>query len=101
MMSDDDIIRGTDNVFADMGDADAEAKRLKAKIAADIIATLNAKQLSVREAGRLAGMDGADIQRIRNADLSRFTIDRLVRVAYRLGRKIDIKLSPLGRGVAA
>ena len=101
MMSDDDIIRGTENVFADMGDADAEAKRLKAKIAADIIATLNAKQLSVREAGRLAGMDGADIQRIRNADLSRFTIDRLVRVAYRLGRKIDIKLSALGRGVAA
>jgi len=100
------VIRGTGNVFADFGDADAEAKRLKARIASDIIATLNARALSVRDAGKLAGMDGADIQRIRNADLSRFTIDRLVRVAYRLGRKVDVKVtavrpSGLGRTRAA
>lgn len=101
-MNDDvDVVRGTENVFADFGDADAETKRLKAKIAADIVATLNARKLSVREAGRLAGMDGADVQRIRNADLSRFTIDRLVRVAFRLGRKVDVKLTAINRGVAA
>ena len=101
-MNDDlDLVIGTDNVFADFGDADAEAKRLKVKIAADIIATLNARNLSVREAGKIAGMDGADIQRIRNADLSRFTIDRLVRVAFRLGRKVDVKLTAAGRTAAA
>ena len=77
MKDDLDVMRGTGNVFEDFGDADAEAKGLKAKIAADIIATLNSRNLSVREAGKIAGIDGADIQRIRNADLSRFTIDRL------------------------
>ena len=101
MSNEVEVIQGTDNVFADFGDADAEAKRLKSKIAADIIATLNARKLSVREAGRLAAIDAADVQRIRNADLSRFTIDRLVRVAFRLGRKVDVKLTALDRGAAA
>jgi predicted XRE-type DNA-binding protein len=101
-MNDDlEVMRGAGNVFADFGDADAEAKKLKATIAADIIATLNGRKLTVREAGKLAGMDGADIQRIRNADLSRFTIDRLVRVAYRLGRKVEMKVSAARPGVAA
>ncbi len=55
----------------------------------------------MHEAGKIAGMDGADIQRIRNADLSRFTIDRLVRVAYRLGRRVEMKVMPARPGVAA
>lgn len=101
MNEDLELQHGSDNIFADSGDPDAETKRLKAKLAADIVTTLNARKLSVREAGKIAGMDGADIQRIRNADLSRFTIDRLVRVAFRLGRRVDIKLTAAGRGVAA
>jgi predicted XRE-type DNA-binding protein len=101
-MSDDmELMRGTGNVFADFGDADAEAKQLKARIAADIIATLNTRKLTAREGGKLAGLDGADIQRIRNADLSRFTIDRLVRVAYRLGRRVEMEVLPARAGVAA
>jgi predicted XRE-type DNA-binding protein len=84
-MNDDlQLMRGTGNLFADLGDADAEAKKLKAIIAAEIITTLNTRKLTVRAAGELTRIDPADIQRIRNADLSRFTIDRLVRVAYRL-----------------
>jgi predicted XRE-type DNA-binding protein len=101
-MNDDlELVRGSDHVFVVFGDADAETKRLKAKIATDIIATLNARNLSVRAAAKIAAMDGADIQRIRNADLSRFTIDRLVRVAFRLGRKVDIKLRPIDEVSAA
>lgn len=96
-----EIIQGSGNIFADAGDADAEAKHLKAKIASDIIATLNERKLSVREAGRLVGMDGADIQRIRNADLSRFTIDRLVRVAFRLGRRVEVTVSATKHDAAA
>jgi predicted XRE-type DNA-binding protein len=101
-MSDDlEIMRGTGNVFADFGDADAEAKKLKATIAAEIIATLNARKLTMRAAAELTKVDAADIQRIRNADLSRFTIDRLVRVAYRLGRTVEMKVLPARPGMAA
>ncbi len=94
-MSDEfELVRGSGNVFADFGDADAEAKRLKAVIAAEIIATLDLRNLSVRAGAELAGVDPRDIQRIRNADLSRFTIDRLVRVAHRLGRVVEMRVLP-------
>jgi len=77
-IKDDDmeLIRGSGNVFADFGDPDAETKLLKAQMAADIINTLNERGLSVRAGAKVAQVDPADIQRIRNADLSRFTIDR-------------------------
>lgn len=101
MTDDTEMMRGTGNVFADFGDADAEAKRMKASIAAEIIATLNERRLTARAAAKVARVDAADIQRIRNADLSRFTIDRLVRVAYRLGRRVEVNVLPAHSGVAA
>ena len=96
-----EVLRGSGNIFADFGDADAEAKKLKATIAAEIIATLDKRGLSVRAAAKAAHLDPSDIQRIRNADLSRFTIDRLVRVAYRLGRTVEMRVLPEQSDVAA
>ena len=94
-MNDDlEVMRGSGNIFADFGDADAETKKMKADIAAEIIITLNNRKLTARAGAKLAKVDAADIQRIRNADLSRFTIDRLVRIAYRLGRSVEMKVLP-------
>lgn len=101
-MNDDlEVIRGSGNIFADFGDADAETKKMKADIAAEIIITLDRRKLTARAGAKIAKVDAADIQRIRNADLSRFTIDRLVRIAYRLGRSIEMKVLPERAGVAA
>jgi predicted XRE-type DNA-binding protein len=102
MIDDDmDVVRGSGNLFAYLGDPNAEAKKLKTVIAAEIIATLNARQLTTRAAGRLAGIDASDVQRLRNADLGRFTIDRLVRVASRLGRRIEMRVLPAEISAAA
>lgn len=95
------MVRGSGNVFADLGDADAEAKQLKAQVAADIIGTLDRRGLSARAGARTASVDAADIQRIRNADLSRFTLDRLIRIASRLGRRVELRLSPADENAAA
>lgn len=101
-MTDDlEVMHGSGNVFADFGDADAGPKKMKALIAAEIIATLNARGLSARAGAKVAHVDAADIQRIRNADLSRFTIDRLVRIASRLGRTVELTVLPAGADVAA
>jgi predicted XRE-type DNA-binding protein len=101
MTDEPEMMRGSGNVFADLGDADADARKMKAVIAAEIIATLNARGLSAREGAKVAKVDAADIQRIRNADLSRFTIDRLVRVAYRLGRRVEMNVLPADVDAAA
>jgi predicted XRE-type DNA-binding protein len=101
-MTDDlELIRGSGNIFADFGDPDANTRQLKARIAADIIRTLDTRGLSVRAAAKETKVDPADIQRIRNADLSRFTLDRLVRIAFRLGRRVEIKVAPMRKRAAA
>lgn len=89
-----EVVRGSGNLFADLGDADADTKMMKAQVAAEIIGTLNKRKLTVRAAAKLADCDPADIQRIRNADLSRFTLDRLMRVAFRLGQRFEMRPLP-------
>jgi predicted XRE-type DNA-binding protein len=84
--------RGSGNVFADFGDPDAERKLMKARLAASIIGALDDQKLTVRKGAKIAGIDPADLQRIRNADVMRFSIDRLLLVAIRLGVKVELKL---------
>ena len=90
MTDDFEVIRGSGNVFADFGDPDADTKQMKAIVAAEIIGVLNRRGLSVRAAAKESQCDPADIQRIRNADLSRFTLDRLVRIAFKLGQRFEM-----------
>lgn len=96
-----EIVKGGGNLFADFGDANAETKKLKAQLAAEIIGALDARGLSVRQGAKAAAVDPADIQRIRNADLSRFTVDRLLRIAFKLGRKARLEFVAVRKGMAA
>src|SRR4051812_4954749 len=77
-MSDDlELIRGSGNVFHDFGHANAEVEQLKAILAARIIAVLDQRSMTVRQAKEATGFAAADFSRIRQAKLDRFTIDRL------------------------
>jgi predicted XRE-type DNA-binding protein len=88
-----DIVRGSGNVYRDFGDANADVKQLKAILAAAIIAALEKQGLSVRKAEAHTGFAAADFSRIRNADLGRFTVDRLMTIINRLGSRVDVKVS--------
>ena len=57
----------------------------KAILAAEIIKALDREGLSVRAAHGRTGIAAADISRIRNTDLGRFTVDRLMTIINRLG----------------
>lgn len=85
-----ELVRGSGNVFRDFGHANADAEQLKAILAAEIIKLLNRKKLSVRAAHAHTGIAAADFSRIRNADLGRFTLDRLFTILNRLGARIDV-----------
>ena len=80
-----ELVRGSGNVFRDFEDPDADLKQAKAVLAANIIAALDERQLTVREAGRLTGFAAADFSRVRNANLGRFTLDRLMRMFSAVG----------------
>ena len=48
--------------------------------------------LSVRGAHGRTGIAAADFSRIRNADLGRFTVDRLMSIINRLGSRVDVRV---------
>lgn len=85
-----EVIRGSGNVFRDLGVPNADIEQLKGILAAEIIKTLERQGLSVRAAHARTGIAAADFSRIRNADLGRFTVDRLMTVINRLGSRIDV-----------
>jgi len=97
-IDDFEIVRGHGNVYADLGDKDADTKLMKAHLAAEIIAILDRRQLTVREGEKITGITAADLSRIRNADLGRFTIDRLVRVLNAFGRHVTVKVNYIPQG---
>ena len=87
-----EVVRGTGNVFRDVGHKNADAEQLKAILAAEIIKALDRDRLTVRAAHARTGIAAADFSRIRNADLGRFTLDRLMLILSRLGAQIEVKV---------
>lgn len=88
--SDFEIVEGSGNVFRDLGDPDADLKQAKAMLAARIIAVLDERGLSVRKVGALTRFAAADFSRIRNADLGRFTLDRLMKMLLALDSEMRV-----------
>ncbi len=87
-----ELVRGSGNVFRDIGAQDADLKQAKALLSTEIIGILDDEKLSVRAAEKRTGIAYADFSRIRNADLDRFTIDRLMIIVARLGRKVEVRV---------
>ena len=87
-----DVIRGSGNVFRDLGKENADILQFKALLADEIIKTLDRDGVSVRQAQARTGIAAADFSRIRNADLGRFTVDRLMTIVNRLGSRIEVAM---------
>jgi predicted XRE-type DNA-binding protein len=87
-----EVTRGSGNVFRDLGHENADIEQFKAILAAEIIKALDRDGLSVRGAHSRTGIAAADFSRIRNADLGRFTVDRLMSIINRLGSRVDVKV---------
>ena len=87
-----EVIRGSGNLYRDFGKENADLNQFKAILAAEIIKALDRDSLSVRQAHARTGTAAADSSRIRNADLSRFTNDRLVSIINKLGSRVDVSI---------
>jgi predicted XRE-type DNA-binding protein len=92
-----ETVQGSGNVFRDLGKRDAELRQLKALLAAEIVRALDQRGLTVRKAENLTGTAAADFSRLRSADLSRFTVDRLMTILNRLDCEVNMTVSVRGR----
>ncbi len=101
-----EVARGSGNVFRDLGHKNPDVEQFKAILAAEIIKALDRDRLTVRAAHARTGIAAADFSRIRNADLGRFTVDRLMSILNRLGSRVEVKVrvrraEPVGHEASA
>jgi predicted XRE-type DNA-binding protein len=87
-----EVVKGSGNVFRDLEQKHPDLDQFKAILAAEIIKTLDREKLSVRNAQGRTGIAAADFSRIRNADLRRFTVDRLMLIINRFGSRVEVRI---------
>jgi predicted XRE-type DNA-binding protein len=87
-----DVVRGSGHVFRDLGYKNADVEQFKAILATEIIKVLDRERLTVRAAQDRTGIAAADFSRIRNANLGRFTVDRLMSIINRLGSRVEVRV---------
>lgn len=101
MTDDFELIRGSGNLYRDLGAADAELRQLKALLAAEITKALDELSMTVRQAQTHTRIAAADFSRIRMAKLDRFTVDRLMTILSRLDREVAVKVTVRPRDLVA
>src|SRR3954453_9748831 len=92
-----EIVRGSGNVFRDLGHPDADILQAKAILAARIIGVLDDRRITVRRAHELTGFAAADFSRVRQAKLQRFTLERLISMLTRLNRDVEVSVEVKAR----
>ena len=93
MSSEFELIRGSGNIFRDFGNANADLEQARAILAAKIIATLDERKLSTREAQKVTGVAHTEFSRIRNVKLDRFTLDRMISILGKLDQEVEVIVS--------
>ncbi len=94
-MTDDDmeLIHGSGNVYRDFSHPNAGLEQARAIIAAKIIGVLDDRRLSTREAEKITGVSHTEFSRIRNAQLRRFTLDRMISILGKLDEDVEINVT--------
>ena len=93
-MNDDmELVRGSGNAFHDFGRAGADLEQARAMLAARIVRTLDERGFSTREAERVTGFAHSEFSRIRNARLSRFSLDRMITILGRLDNDVEVHVT--------
>jgi predicted XRE-type DNA-binding protein len=94
MTNDDmELVRGSGNVYRDFGRPNAGLEQARAIVAAKIINVLDDRKLSTRDAERLTGISHAEFSHIRNTQLRRFTLDRMIAILGRLDEDVEVNIT--------
>lgn len=84
------IIRGTGNVFADLGLADAAERQVKLRLAYVLNRVLAERTLSQADAAKVLGVTQPNVSALRHYKLAGFSVDRLMNLLTALDQDIEI-----------
>ena len=86
----DQVIRGTGNVFADLGYSDAAERQAKLRLAYALNQILEERKLSQADAANLLGVTQPKVSALRHYKLAGFSVERLMNLLTALDQDIDI-----------
>jgi predicted XRE-type DNA-binding protein len=96
--SDNRIIEGGGNVFADLGLEDADELLVCAELTYLIHVELRERHITSSEAARLLGLEEAEAAQLMTGRFVRFPTERLLRLLTALDRDVDIVVRPRPAG---
>lgn len=76
-----------------MGFPNPELEQLKSALSFEIFSILKQRKLTQAQAAKILGIDPPQVSRLKNADFTRFSIERLFSFLNRLGRDIEIRIN--------
>ena len=88
------VEKGCGNVFADIGMSNPDEALAKAEIARRINCMLAARKLSQVEAGKILGIPQPRVSDLARGRLGKFSLEKLIDFAKRLGNDVEIRLKP-------
>jgi predicted XRE-type DNA-binding protein len=87
---DEAIIRGTGNVFADLGYADAEERQTRLRFAHAINCVIARRRLNHAAAAEKLGINQSKVSALANYKLDGFSVERLMTFQTALGQEVEI-----------
>lgn len=84
------VVRGSGNVFADLGLRDAEERQTRVRLAVAINQIIQARLLSQAAAARLLEVNQPKISALMNYRLDGFSVERLMHFLNALDRDVEI-----------
>ena len=89
-----EVHRGSGNVFADLGLADAEKLKIKTGLVFEIREAMRSRGLTQQEAAKLIGITQPKVSDMMRGDFSNLSERKLMDCLTRLGYDIEIKVRP-------
>ncbi len=94
MSTETKIIRGSGNVFADLGLPNAEDHLLKAQVVAAIADTIHQRGLTQTATAKLIGLKQPDVSKLLRGRFEGFSLERLLGFLTKLGHNVTIDVGP-------
>lgn len=89
-----EVLRGSGNVFADLGLADAEKLKIKTGLVIEIRKAIRRLELTQKEAAKRMGLTQPKVSDMMRGDLSNLSERKLMDCLTRLGYDIEITIKP-------
>lgn len=89
-----EVVRGSDNVFADLGLPDAEKLKIKSGLVIEIRKAVRRHGLTQQDAARRMGLTQPKVSDMMRGDFSNLSERKLMDCLTRLGYDIEIKVKP-------